>query len=154
MSEDLTTTYVEQGEFDRDMTYLPDRITRDARTPERGPQGPTWPVEPDRYRLVAAKACPWANRAIIVRRLLGLEDVISLGMPGPTHDSRSWTFDLDPDGRDEAVAIRLDRPGRPVGSTIGPAGVPRDPVGEVGHVPLELLTLLDVRRRLVVAHAV
>ena len=32
----------------------------------------TWPVEPGRYRLVAAKACPWANRAIIVRDLLGL----------------------------------------------------------------------------------
>jgi putative glutathione S-transferase len=105
MSEDLTPTYVEQGEFDRDMTYLPDRITRDARTPERGPQGPTWPVEPGRYRLVAAKACPWANRAIIVRRLLGLEDVISLGMPGPTHDRRSWTFDLDPDGRDPVLRI-------------------------------------------------
>ena len=32
------------------------------------------PVEPGRYRLVVARACPWANRAIIVRRLLGLED--------------------------------------------------------------------------------
>ena len=106
MSEDLTPTYVEKGrDFSRDMTYLPDRITRDARTPEHGPQAPTWPVEPGRYRLVAAKACPWANRSIIVRRLLGLEDVISLGMPGPTHDSRSWTFDLDPDGRDPVLRI-------------------------------------------------
>ena len=106
MSQDLTPTYVEKGrDFSRDMTYLPDRITRDARTPEHGPQAPTWPVEPGRYRLVAAKACPWANRSIIVRRLLGLEDVISLGMPGPTHDSRSWTFDLDPDGRDPVLRI-------------------------------------------------
>ena len=31
------------------------------------------PVEPGRYRLVAARACPWANRSIIVRRLLGLD---------------------------------------------------------------------------------
>ena len=106
MSDDLTPTYVEEGaEFDRDMTYLPDRITQDSRTPDRGPAGPTWPVEPGRYRLVAAKACPWANRAIIVRRLLGLEDVLSIGMPGPTHDSRSWTFDLDPDGRDPVLRI-------------------------------------------------
>lgn len=99
-------TYVEQGEFERDTNYVADRITRDARRPEHGPvDGQLWPVEPGRYRLVAAKACPWANRAIIVRDLLGLQDVISLGTPGPTHDARSWTFDLDPDGRDPVLGI-------------------------------------------------
>lgn len=87
--------YVTAGaEFDRDMDYIPDRITRDSEQ---------WPVEPGRYRLVAAKACPWANRAIIVRQLLGLEDVISLGLAGPTHDRRSWTFDLDPGGVDPVL---------------------------------------------------
>ena len=87
--------YVTAGaEFDRDMDYIPDRITRDSAQ---------WPVEPGRYRLVAAKACPWANRAIIVRQLLGLEDVISLGLAGPTHDRRSWTFDLDPGGVDPVL---------------------------------------------------
>jgi len=91
------TTYVEKGKtFDRDMNYIPDRITRD---------GTTWPVEPGRYRLVAAKACPWANRAIIVRTILGLEDVISMGLCGPTHDKRSWTFDLDPGGVDPVLGI-------------------------------------------------
>jgi putative glutathione S-transferase len=64
-----------------------------------------WPVEPGRYRLVAARACPWANRAIIVRRLLGLEDAISMGICGPTHDARSWTFDLDPGGRDPVLGM-------------------------------------------------
>ncbi|MFC6287218.1 glutathione S-transferase family protein [Nocardioides sp. GCM10027113] len=98
-------TYVKDGEeFQRDMTYVPDRITRDARTPEHGPvDGRLWPVEPGRYRLVAARACPWANRSLIVHRLLGLEDVISVGLPGPVHDARSWTFDLDPDGRDPVL---------------------------------------------------
>ena len=105
--DDQTPTYVEQGKaFDRDMTYIPDRITREGRAPEHGPvDGELWPVEPGRYRLIAAKACPWANRSIIVRRLLGLEDVISLGMPGPTHDKRSWTFDLDPGGVDPVLGI-------------------------------------------------
>lgn len=99
-------TYVEQGEFERDTNYVADRITQDARRPERGPvDGQLWPVEPGRYRLVAAKACPWANRAIIVRDLLGLQDVISLGTPGPTHDARSWTFDLDPGGKDPVLGI-------------------------------------------------
>ncbi len=62
-------------------------------------------MEPGRYRLAAAKACPWANRAIIVRQLLGLEDVISLGLAGPTHDEDSWTFDLDPGGKDPVLGI-------------------------------------------------
>ena len=63
------------------------------------------PCEPGRYRLIVARACPWANRAIIVRRLLGLEDVLSIGFCGPTHDERSWTFDLDPGGVDPVLKI-------------------------------------------------
>jgi putative glutathione S-transferase len=62
-------------------------------------------VEPGRYRLVVSRACPWANRAIIVRRLLGLEEALSMGVCGPTHDERSWTFDLDPGGRDPVLGI-------------------------------------------------
>jgi putative glutathione S-transferase len=96
-------SYVTGGDFNRDTNYIEDRITREG-TP--GPNGETgWPVAPGRYRLIAARACPWANRAVIVRRLLGLEDVISLGQPGPTHDARSWTFDLDPDGKDPVLEI-------------------------------------------------
>ena len=96
--------YVTGGaEFNRDTNYIEDRITRDGRPGANGEPG--WPVEPGRYRLVAARACPWANRTVIVRRLLGLEDVISLGQPGPTHDARSWTFDLDPGGKDPVLGI-------------------------------------------------
>lgn len=91
-------TFVEEGrEFKRDTNYIPTRITEDGRD--------GYPVEPGRYRLIVARACPWANRAIIVRRLLGLEDVLSMGICGPVHDKRSWTFDLDPGGVDPVLKI-------------------------------------------------
>jgi putative glutathione S-transferase len=99
MSKDMTQgSYVEgrQG-FTRDTNYITTRITADGRD--------GYPVSPGRYRLIAAGACPWANRAIIVRRLLGLEKVISMGLCGPTHDRRSWTFDLDPGGVDPVLGI-------------------------------------------------
>jgi putative glutathione S-transferase len=85
------------GEFVRDQRYITTRITSDGRD--------GFPVEPGRYRLIVSRACPWANRAIIVRRLLGLEDVLSMGVAGPTHDERSWSFDLDPGGRDPVLGI-------------------------------------------------
>lgn len=100
--------YVTPGtEFNRDTAYIEDRITHDS-PPEGGVDSEgrqTWPVQAGRYRLVAARACPWANRAVISRRLLGLEDAISLALPGPTHDKRSWTFDLDPGGVDPVLGI-------------------------------------------------
>ena len=89
--------YVEKS-YERDTRYLNDRITADGA--ESG-----WKAEPGKYRLVAAPACPWANRTIIVRRLLGLEPVLSMGLTGPTHDSDSWTFDLDPGGLDPVLGI-------------------------------------------------
>ncbi len=84
-------------EFTRDQRYITTRITADWRD--------GFPVEPGRYRLVVSRACPWASRAIIVRRLLGLEGVLSMGVAGPVHDARSWTFDLDPGGRDPVLGI-------------------------------------------------
>ncbi|GIF95909.1 glutathione S-transferase [Catellatospora citrea] len=85
------------GEFTRDQRYIATRITADGRD--------GYPVEPGRYRLVVSRACPWASRAVIVRRLLGLEQALPMAVAGPTHDARSWTFDLDPDGRDPVLGI-------------------------------------------------
>ena len=134
-----------------DTRYITDRITAD------GAGEHEWPVEPGRYRLVAARACPWANRAIIVRRLLGLEDAISLGLCGPTHDEDSWTFDLDPGGVDPVLGIpRLKDayekrfPGYPRGITV-PAivDVPSGGVvtNDFAQITLDLSTQWTVHHR-------
>ncbi len=105
--------------FTRDNRYIADRIVAEPHA-----EG-DHPVEPGRYRLVVARACPWAHRSTIVRELLGLGDVLSMGVCGPTHDSDSWTFDLDPGGVDPVLGIpRLKDayeqrfPGYPRGITV------------------------------------
>ncbi|WP_373696116.1 glutathione S-transferase family protein [Actinomycetospora aurantiaca] len=62
-----------------------------------------WPAEPGRYRLVVSLACPWAHRSVIVRRLMGLEDAISLAITDPLQDDRSWRFSLDEGGVDPVL---------------------------------------------------
>ncbi|MHB9756288.1 glutathione S-transferase family protein [Streptomyces sp. BYX5S] len=84
--------------FKRSRSHFADRITADGRD--------GWPVEAGRYRLVVSRACPWASRALVVRRLLGLEDALSLAVADPIQDDRSWRFTLDPDGRDPVLSIR------------------------------------------------
>jgi putative glutathione S-transferase len=97
------------GEFVRQPNRFTDRITRDSTAPRGG--GPDerghWPVEPDRYRLVWSRACPWAHRAMIVRGLLGLTDAIGLATVDPIRDERGWRFTLDPGGRDPVLGIAL-----------------------------------------------
>ncbi|MFJ4425422.1 glutathione S-transferase family protein [Streptomyces bobili] len=85
--------------FKRSRSHFADRITVDGRDGR--------PVEAGRYRLIVSRACPWASRAMISRRLLGLEDALSMGIADPIQDDRSWRFTLDPDGRDPVLGIRF-----------------------------------------------
>ncbi|MFI1700980.1 glutathione S-transferase family protein [Streptomyces bobili] len=85
--------------FKRSRSHFADRITVDGRDGR--------PVEAGRYRLIVSRACPWASRAVISRRLLGLEDALSMGIADPIQDDRSWRFTLDPDGRDPVLGIRF-----------------------------------------------
>ncbi|MBZ4288529.1 hypothetical protein LAN16_21935, partial [Mycobacterium tuberculosis] len=53
--------YVHAGEeYTRDTTYIEDRIVTEPDSAELAPGARAWPVEAGRYRLVAARACPWA----------------------------------------------------------------------------------------------
>src|SRR3954467_5730930 len=102
MGESTSGRYVSSGgELNRDQTYITTRITAD------GSDG--YPGHPGRDRLVVSRACPWANRSIIVRRLLGLEVALSMGVASPVHGDESWNFDLDADARDPVLDIHLLR---------------------------------------------
>jgi putative glutathione S-transferase len=103
--------------FKRSRSHFTDRITADGR------EG--WPVEAGRYRLVVSRACPWASRALVSRRLLGLEGALSLAVADPLQDDRSWRFTLDPEGRDPVLGIthlaqayEAREPGHPGGVSV------------------------------------
>ncbi|MFE7073839.1 glutathione S-transferase family protein [Streptomyces sp. NPDC057620] len=84
--------------FKRSKSHFADRVTADGRD--------GWPVAAGRYRLVVSRACPWASRAVISRRLLGLEEALPMAVTDPIQDDRSWRFTLDPGGRDPVLGIR------------------------------------------------
>jgi putative glutathione S-transferase len=49
-------------------------------------------LEAGRYHLYVARACPWAHRTIIARRLMGLEAAVSISFVDPIRDERGWAF--------------------------------------------------------------
>ena len=73
-----------RGEFKRQPNRFTDRITAD------GSSG--FPAEPGRYHLYVSHACPWSQRAVIVRRLKNLDDIISMSVVDPIRDERGWAF--------------------------------------------------------------
>lgn len=64
------------------------------------------PVEAGRYRLIWTPLCPWATRQVIAFKLLGLEDVISVGKVAPVRTDNGWEFSLDEGGVDPVLGIR------------------------------------------------
>jgi putative glutathione S-transferase len=57
-----------------------------------GAGDPEYPAEPGRYHLYISRACPWAHRTALTRRLKGLEDVISIDIVDPVRREDGWEF--------------------------------------------------------------
>jgi len=80
----------ERGAFVRQQSAFRNWVKADGSTefsPEAG-----------RYHLYVSLACPWASRAIIYRKLKGLEDAIPMTIVDPVRDAKGWRFfDDDPD---------------------------------------------------------
>ncbi|KAJ1926713.1 S-glutathionyl-(chloro)hydroquinone reductase [Tieghemiomyces parasiticus] len=75
------------GEFNRPPSAYRHWITTDADA--------RFQAEPGRYHLYASYGCPWAHRAIIVRALKGLKDVIGLSILHPVITDQGWRFDKE-----------------------------------------------------------
>ena len=79
-----------EGRFIRKDSQFRSWITPDGSAGPTGEAG--FKAEPNRYHLYVSYACPWANRTLIMRKLKGLEDMISVSVVNPYRDQQSWNF--------------------------------------------------------------
>ncbi len=73
-----------QGGFVRQTSGFRDFISSDGST--------AFAAEPDRYHLYVALICPWASRALIARKLKGLEALIGVTVVEPQLGAQGWRF--------------------------------------------------------------
>lgn len=74
------------GKFIREDAQFRDWISKDGKfQPEAG-----------RYHLYVCLACPWASRCLMMRKLKGLEEIISLSVVNPVMLEHGWTFEDEP----------------------------------------------------------
>lgn len=73
-----------QGRFMRNPTKFHNWVSADGSTGFKAESG--------RYHLYVSLACPWAHRTLIMRKLKGLEEAISLSIVDPFMDEDGWEF--------------------------------------------------------------
>jgi glutathionyl-hydroquinone reductase len=89
------------GRFRRDDSMFRNWVTADGRPGPSGDGG--FPAEAGRYHLYVSYACPWASRAVIFRKLKGLEEIIPYSVvSAKMADETGWTFSL-PDSSGDAL---------------------------------------------------
>ena len=91
----------ERGAFVRQTSSFRSWVTPDGQPGPTGEGG--FEAEPGRYHLYAALICPWASRALAVRKLKRLEDVISVSLVEPELTREGWRL---ADGADPVNGAR------------------------------------------------
>ena len=74
----------DSGRYDRVVRSFRDKI---------GDSSSAFPAESNRYHLYVSLACPWACRALMVRKLKSLENHISVSVVHPDMLEDGWKFD-------------------------------------------------------------
>jgi len=87
------------GGFVRHQGTFTGQVTRD------GSSG--FLAEPGRYQLYASLACPWSQRVLIVRRLLGLEQIVGVSLTDPIRGEQGWRFPDRHGGTDPVTGARF-----------------------------------------------
>ena len=80
-----------KGQFVRAAAKFRNWVTADGSAGPSGKAG--FKAEAGRYHLYVSYACPWANRTLILRKLKGLENMISLSVVHWHMAEDGWTFE-------------------------------------------------------------
>jgi len=81
---------IDEGEFKRMESGFRHWVSADGSPGPGSDKG--FKAEADRYHLYISKACPWAHRTVIFRRLKQLETVIGLSIVEAEMLDQGWTF--------------------------------------------------------------
>lgn len=84
------------GAFKRTTAKFRNWITANGAAGPSGEGG--FPAASGRYHLYVSYACPWAHRALVFRKLKGLEEHISISAVHPDMLGDGWTFETDGHG--------------------------------------------------------
>ncbi len=84
----------DSGNFQREDSRFRSWVTADGAAGPTGEAG--FKAEPGRYHLYVSLACPWAHRALILRKLKGLDDMIGLSVVHWHMGDQGWTFQSGP----------------------------------------------------------
>lgn len=87
-------TEATKGRFVRSESQFRNWVTPDGSAGPTGEAG--FKAEPGRYHLYVSMACPWAHRALIFRKLKGLEPMIDISAVHWYMGSEGWTFKQAP----------------------------------------------------------
>ena len=90
--DDITQT-LPSGEWERTKSTIRHWISAGKSPDPNG--GEPLRAAANRFHLFVAWNCPWAHRALLVRALLGLEDVISVSYALPNRNEQGWIFAKD-----------------------------------------------------------
>ncbi len=85
----------DEGGFVREVSNFRNWITADGSPGPSGEAG--FKAEAGRYHLYVALICPWACRTLMLRKLKGLEDAISITVVDPVLTDKVWRFGSLPD---------------------------------------------------------
>jgi len=83
------------GRFKRGQPKFRNWVTPDGGAGPSGQSG--FRAARGRYHLYVSLACPWAHRTVVLRKLKGLEDVISMSEVEPIMGDEGWQFGPDAD---------------------------------------------------------
>jgi len=105
--DEVAASEIRGGAFQREPTRFRDWITPEGAP---GPDGRhALPAEPGRYQLFVSYLCPWASRALILRRLKGLEEIIPVAVAEPVIGEEGWTFAEPQDAGPRVPPVRYLR---------------------------------------------